>query len=90
MRKEPPCWRLLFLEHHVMNEQDNTLAIELLVNHLIHLRSQVDILQEQLDKSGVVPQDTVEQELEENWKDNGEEAVEAFWEEFAKLKQEGE
>ena len=37
-----------------MKEKDTTLAIELLVNQVLHLRSQVELLQEQLDKLGVV------------------------------------
>ena len=36
-----------------MNEKDTTLVIELLVNQVLHLRSQVELLQEQLDKLGL-------------------------------------
>ncbi len=73
-----------------MNKKSITLVVELLVNHLVHLRSQVDILQEKLDQAGVVSQDALEREVEANWTENGEKAVDAFWDEFTKLKREHE
>lgn len=61
------------------------LALELLVNHVLHLRSQVEILQEKLDQANLVSQGAVEREVEDNWTRHGERAVEAFWEEVKNL-----
>lgn len=71
-----------------MNDREKTLVIELLVNHLVHLRTQVEILQEKLDQQGVVQADSVERALESTWNDSGKESVEAFWDEIDKLKSE--
>lgn len=73
-----------------MNDREKTLVIELLVNHLVHLRTQVEILQQKLDQQGVVPSDSVEQALDSAWSENGKESVEAFWDEIDKLKSEQE
>lgn len=68
-----------------MHNHGAGLAIELLVNHVLHLRSQVEILQEKLNEAGLVSQETVERDVEENWTRHGEQVVEAFWEEVDKL-----
>lgn len=68
-----------------MNDVNRGLAIELLVNHVLHLRSQVEILQEKLQQAGIVSPQAVEQEVEENWTQYGGGAVDAFWEEVNKL-----
>lgn len=68
-----------------MHDHDSNLAIELLVNHVLHLRSQVEILQEKLSQAGLVSQDTVDRDVEDNWTRHGEQVVDAFWEEVGKL-----
>lgn len=73
-----------------MDEKDMTLAIELLVNHLVHLRTQVDILQEQLERQGALPTEVVGRELDRTWTTQGNEAVEAFWSEFERIRREAE
>lgn len=73
-----------------MDEKDMTLAIELLVNHLVHLRAQVDILQEQLERQGALPAELVSRELDRTWTTQGDQAVEAFWSEFERIRQESE
>lgn len=71
-----------------MNNSDTVLAIELLVNHLTHLRSQVEILQERLGARGILVQDEIERELEESWANEGSKAVDAWWDQFKRLKSE--
>ncbi|MGH7256063.1 MAG: hypothetical protein ACREI3_09830 [Nitrospirales bacterium] len=73
-----------------MNERETTLAIELLVNHLVHLRSHVQILQEQLVQRGVNVHDEVERELDRHWTESGNDAVAAFWVEFEGMKRDQE
>ena len=68
-----------------MSSQETTLAMELLINHVLHLRSQVEILQEQLHQAQVVSQEKIERAVEENWSRHGEEVVEAFWKEVTRL-----
>lgn len=68
-------------------EDNRELALELLVNHVLHLRSQVEILQEKLDQANLVSQGTVEQEVEDNWTRHGGDAVDAFWEEVHRLRE---
>lgn len=72
-----------------MHDRHTSLAIELLVNHVLHLRSQVEILQEKLEQAGLVSQQTVDREVDDNWTHHGERAVDAFWEEIRKLDVEG-
>ncbi len=69
-----------------MNEKDTTLVIELLVNQVLHLRSQVELLQEQLDKLGVLSHRVLDRDVEEHWTQHGDKAVDAFWNEFHKLR----
>ncbi len=71
-----------------MKEKDTTLAIELLVNQVLHLRSQVELLQEQLDKLGVVSHRVLDRDVEAHWTQHGHKAVDAFWNEFHKLTRE--
>ncbi len=73
-----------------MDERETTLAIELLVNHVAHLRSHVEILQEQLERLRVIPAESVDRELDENWSVHGDQAVDAFWDEFEKIKRQTE
>lgn len=68
-----------------MHDNSSSLAIELLVNHVLHLRSQVEILQEQLSQAGLVSLVTVERDVEDNWTRHGGQVVDAFWEEVHKL-----
>lgn len=68
-----------------MDDNNIRLAFELLVNHVLHLRSQVEILQETLDRANLVSQGAVEREVEDNWTRHGERVVEAFWEEVKRL-----
>ena len=68
-----------------MHDHNSGLALELLVNHVLHLRSQVEILQEVLHRAGVVSPDAVEREVEDNWTRHGAQAVDAFWDEVKKL-----
>ena len=68
-----------------MNAQQTTLTVELLVNHVLHLRSQVEILQEQLHRAGLVSPETVERAVDDNWTRHGQAAVDAFWTEVDKL-----
>lgn len=69
-----------------MDDQMNrSLAIELLVNHVLHLRSQVEILQDRLGEAGVVRPEAIEREVEDNWARYGGQVVDAFWEEVTRL-----
>ncbi len=68
-----------------MHDDNSSLAIELLVNHVLHLRSQVEILQEKLGQAGLVSQELVERDVEDNWTQHGGRVVEAFWDEVKKL-----
>lgn len=72
---------------HDIHDESRGLAIELLVNHVLHLRSQVEILQEKLQQAGVVLHEAVEQEVEDNWTRHGGDAVDAFWEEVHRLRE---
>lgn len=68
-----------------MHDHNSGVALELLVNHVLHLRSQVEILQDKLQHAGVVSPEAVERDVEDNWTRHGAQVVDAFWAEVKKL-----